>query len=187
MAEKTTTPATPKVIRTGTYEGMFLFGAGAAQDVNGAQNTVRGMIEKHGGQILVLKRWDERKLAFELKKQKRGVYIIAYFKAPTGAITAIDREVRLSEDVLRVLITEADHMNQAEMEAVEPQPIAPREERNPWDRPSDDRGPRRDFSGPRRDDRGPRNDGPRSDAPRGDDRGPRRDENAPEAAGAGKD
>jgi small subunit ribosomal protein S6 len=112
MAEKTTTPTTPKVIRTGTYEGMFLFGAAAAQDLNGAQNTVRGFIEKHGGQILVLKRWDERKLAYEVTKQKRGVYIIAYFTAPTTAIAPIEREVRLSEEVLRLLVTDADHLTQ---------------------------------------------------------------------------
>ena len=38
-------------------------------------------------------------------------------------MTAIERDVNLSDDVLRVLITEADHLNQQEMEAVEPQPI----------------------------------------------------------------
>jgi len=33
--------------------------------------------------------------------------------------------VKLSEEVLRVLVTSADHLNEAEMAAVEPQPIAP--------------------------------------------------------------
>ena len=42
------------------YEAMFLFGSGAAQDVQAAMNTVRGMIERHGGEVLVLKKWDER-------------------------------------------------------------------------------------------------------------------------------
>jgi ribosomal protein S6 len=92
------------------------------------------MIEKHGGQIQVIKRWDERKLAYEISKQKRGTYIIAFFKAPGGAIVHIERDVSLSEEVLRVLITSADHLNETEMAAVEPQPIAPPPERNPWDR-----------------------------------------------------
>ena len=34
------------------------------------------MIERHGGQIIVLKKWDERKLAYELGGQKRGLYMI---------------------------------------------------------------------------------------------------------------
>jgi small subunit ribosomal protein S6 len=121
-------------IRTAVYEGMFLFGSGAASDLAGAQKTVRGFIEKHGGEILVLKKWDERKLAYELAKNKRGVYIIAYFKAPTTAIAPIEREVRLSEEVIRVLVTDASHLNQAEMEAVEPQPIVKPEPSPSWDR-----------------------------------------------------
>ena len=42
--------------------------------------------------------------------------------------------MNLSEDVLRVLVTDAEHLNKDEMAAVEPQPIQPREERS-WDRP----------------------------------------------------
>ena len=155
------------------YEGMFLLPPAASTDLDAAIKLVRGIIEKHAGQIMVIKKWDERKLAYEVLRQKRGLYILAYFKAPGAAITAIERDVNLSDDVLRLLVTTADYLNEAEMAAVEPQPIQPREERNPWDRP-DDRGPR---DGPRRDD-GPR-DGPRRDdrAP-SYDRGPR-DDRAP--------
>ena len=145
----------PRKIRTGTYEGMFLFGSGASQDLTGAQTIVRGMIEKHGGEVLVLKKWDERKLAYELNKQKRGVYVIAFFKAPTTALAPLDRDVRLSEDVVRAMVTEADHLTQAEMEAVEPQPIV-RNEPPAWERGGGgfggDRGGDRPARGPRRDD-----------------------------------
>jgi small subunit ribosomal protein S6 len=115
------------------YEGMFLLGPTGA-DAEKAVALVRGMIEKHGGQIQVIKKWDERKLAFEIGKQKRGTYVIAFFKALGTAITPLERDVKLSEEVMRVLITSADHLNETEMAAVEPQPIAPPPERNPWDR-----------------------------------------------------
>ena len=115
------------------YEGMFLLGPSGAE-AEKAVAIVRGMIEKNGGQIQVIKKWDERKLAFEIGKQKRGTYVIAFFKAPGGAITHLERDVKLSEDVMRVLVTSADHLNETEMAAVEPQPIAPPPERNPWDR-----------------------------------------------------
>lgn len=163
---------------TNQYEGMFLFGSSAANDLEGAQNAVRSMVEKHGGQILVLKKWDERKLAYEIRGQKRGTYIVCFFTAPGTAVTAIERDVRLSDEVLRVLILRADDLNQEEMAAVEPQPIQPREERNPWDRPSFNEGGRRDDRG-YRDDRGSRDDrGPRP---------PRREEGATEAAPSAKD
>src|SRR5438094_4534207 len=94
------------------YEAMFLFGASATQEPEGAQNTVRSMVERHGGQVLVLKKWDERRLAYEINGQKRGTYVICYMKAPGAAVSAIERDVKLSDEVLRVMFTRADHLNQ---------------------------------------------------------------------------
>jgi small subunit ribosomal protein S6 len=161
------------------YEAMFLFPPPGVTDVEGMINTARGIIERHGGKILHIKRWDERKLAYEIKRQKRGTYIIAFYQGPGSSVSALERDVNLSEDVLRVLVTSADHLTQKEMEAVEPQPIQPREERAPWDRPDFNRPPR----GGDRGDRGERGDrGDRGD--RGE-RGPRREEAAPAGAEAG--
>ena len=175
MAEKQATPH--------QYEAMFLFGQSTATDLEHATQTVRQMIERHGGQVLVLKKWDERKLAYEIKGNKRGTYIISYFKAPGEAVTQIERDVNLSEEVLRVMVTRADHLNQQEMDAVEPQPII-REEKPSWER--DDRGFRSDRP---RDDR-PRDDRPRDDRPREDRprrEGKRDEAEAPAAAGADKE
>ena len=149
--------AATKTEKAAQYEAMFLLGPTATADPEGAITLCRGMIERHHGKVLLIKKWDERKLAYEVNGQKRGTYIIAFFTAPGEAVGPIERDVKLNEQVLRVMVTKADHLNQQEMEAVEPQRIEPREERNPWDRPSwndrpprDDRGPR----GPRRDEAG---------------------------------
>jgi small subunit ribosomal protein S6 len=139
--------AKPKAERK--YEAMFLLGAAATADVEKSVTLVRGIIEKHGGKMLVLKKWDERKLTYEIKGQKRGLYVISYFTAPSSAMASIERDVNLSEEVLRVLITDAEHLNQTEMEAVEPQPIQPREERAPWDRPYESTGGRDNRGGDR--------------------------------------
>ncbi|MEO6437176.1 MAG: 30S ribosomal protein S6 [Tepidisphaeraceae bacterium] len=173
MAKKTQKKAAaPVVARESTYEAMFLFPPPGTTDLDGMIKLAQGFIERHGGKVLLIKKWDERKLYYEIKKQKRGMYIIAYFTAAGTAVGQIERDVMLSEDVLRVLITTADHLKQKEMEAVEPQPIQPREERAPWDRPDFNRPPRRDDRGPS--DRAP------SDRPR-------RDEGAAVEAGAGMD
>lgn len=133
------------------YEAMFLLPAGASAEMEKSLATVRGMLERHGAQIIVLKKWDERKLAYELAGNKRGLYIIAYFRASGGAGVGVERDVNLSEEILRVLVTRVDHLNETEMAAVEPQPIQPREERprEPWNDDRRDRPPRRE---PRRDD-----------------------------------
>ena len=97
---------------------MFLLGPAGATEPQAQLELVRGIIERHGGKITVLKKWDERKLAYEIKGQKRGTYIISYFTAPGNAIAPIERDVKLSEDVIRVIVTRADHLNEKEMNAV---------------------------------------------------------------------
>ena len=128
------------------YEAMFLLGASATAEPEKGVDLCRGIIERHGGQIMVIKKWDERKLAYEVGGQKRGTYVISFFTAPGPAVAAIERDVKLSEEVLRVLVLKADHLNIDEMKSVEPQPIQVREERTPsWERPSigmEDRIPR---------------------------------------------
>ena len=177
------------------YEAMFLLPPAAAMDQDGTGlRLCRAIIERHGGQTIVIKRWDERKLSYEINGQKRGTYVIAYFRGPGGAISAIERDVKLSDEILRVMVTKADHLNEEEMNAVEPQPIV-REERPSWER--DDRGGYRGGGGdrgPRNDDRGPREERPRDDRPREGDRPredrppPRRRDEAPAAeAGANKE
>jgi small subunit ribosomal protein S6 len=137
------------------YEAMFLIGPAATQENEGGLKLARQILERHGATILVLKKWDERKLMYEIKRQKRGTYVISYFTAAPSAIAGIERDVKLSEDVLRVMVTDAAHLNADEMAKVEPQPIQPREERPSWDRPSyNDRPPRRDDRGPRREEAG---------------------------------
>src|SRR2546423_3431182 len=116
------------------YEAMFLLGTAATAEPEKGIETCRGIIERHGGQIMVIKKWDERKLTYEISGQKRGTYVISFFTAPGAAVAAIERDVKLSEEVLRVLVLKADHLNVDEMKAVEPQPIQWREERTRWDR-----------------------------------------------------
>ncbi len=153
MAKKT------KISEVNKYEGMFLLGPAVA-DPEAQQKLVRAVVEKHGGTVLVLKRWDERKLAYEVGKQKRGTYIICYFSAQPSAVSPLERDVRLGDDFLRILVTKADHLTQAEMEAVEPQPIV-KEERPAYGDFGGFGGGGRDFGGGGRDFGGGRDGGGR--------------------------
>ncbi len=156
--------------KTSKYEALFLMGTSLTADLEGSLKLTQALIEKHGGSILVNKKWDDRKLTYEIGKAKRGLYIITYFTSPGAAIAPLERDVKLSEDFLRILVTTAEHLTLEEMNAVEPQPIAPPQpERAPWDMPQTDRP-----------DRGGDRGGDRPRAPRP----PRRDE---AEAAVGKD
>lgn len=104
-----------RTIPTVKYEAMFLFPQAATADLKSAVEHVKEGITKNGGNILAIKKWGDRQLAFPIKKQKRGVYILAYFAAATDKLGAIERSFNLSEQVLRHLVTRVDHLNDEEI------------------------------------------------------------------------
>ncbi len=103
--------------RVNLYEGLFLLNQqAAASDFAGCVEFVRQVFQRAEAEVLVLRRWEERKLAFEVRGQKRGIYLLAYFKARGTQIANIERDCNLSEQVLRTLILKADHIGEIELE-----------------------------------------------------------------------
>jgi small subunit ribosomal protein S6 len=106
-------------IRTYPYEAMFLIGQAAAANLPEVLDHIKDIFSRAGAEVIAMKKWDERRLAYEIKKQKRGLYILTYFRAQNTAITGIERDVNLSEKVLRVMILRADHLTEDEMRAAD--------------------------------------------------------------------
>jgi len=87
------------------YEGLFLVNpAQASTDWEAVLQHTKEIITKHGGKILQANKWAERKLAFPIKRQKRGTYILVQFEAPPESLTKINADCRLSEIILRAMI-----------------------------------------------------------------------------------
>tara|TARA_B100001059_G_scaffold233441_1_gene273511 strand:- start:13655 stop:14197 length:543 start_codon:yes stop_codon:yes gene_type:complete len=106
---------------TNNYEGLFLLPQSAGSDLGGATELVKGLLDKVGAEIISFKKWDERRLAYEIKGNKRGLYFLCYFKIAGQEIAALERQCLLSEDMLRHLITRADHLTMEEMMAIDAQ------------------------------------------------------------------
>lgn len=95
------------------YECMFLLDTNkVAGDVPGAAKQLHAVLEKHGAEILASRPWDERRLAYPIRRahavHKKGLYYLTYFRAEGKALTPIDADVRLSELVLRSLVIRID-------------------------------------------------------------------------------
>jgi len=110
---------TPSKNRKGQYEAMFLVSPAEAADLNAIVEHIMHLITHGGGEIIAFSKWDERRLAYEVKKNKRGVYFLCYFEVDTVRVTDIERGCNLSERILRVLITNAEHLSVDEMKATE--------------------------------------------------------------------
>ncbi|MGA0059902.1 MAG: 30S ribosomal protein S6 [Planctomycetota bacterium] len=85
-----------------TYEAMVLLdNREVKQGWQALKDQVCGLFTKHGASIKSAKRWDERRLAYPIKHQLRGTYLLAYFEAETSEIAAIRRELEYAESVFR--------------------------------------------------------------------------------------
>ncbi len=107
--------------RIRTYEGMFLFPQSATANLQEAADHVKGILERCGATISSFQKWDDRRLAYEVQGNKRGVYFLAYFTAPTSALAEIERRCNLSEELLRSMVTSAEHIPSEIIEANEGQ------------------------------------------------------------------
>ena len=104
---------------TANYEAMFLISQGAATDLAGVVDHINHLFERAGATLIAMSKWDERRLAFEIDKQKRGVFLLTYFNAPRTAIQGFERDCNLSETLMRVLILRVDHLSMDEMKATD--------------------------------------------------------------------
>jgi small subunit ribosomal protein S6 len=92
-------------MKTREYEAMFLLDhAAAVADFDGTAGVVDQILAKNGATIVQKEKWDERKLAFEIRGHKRATYYLVYFKAPTTAIKPILADLELSDKLIRQLI-----------------------------------------------------------------------------------
>jgi small subunit ribosomal protein S6 len=101
------------------YEGLFLFPQAQAGNLQGAVDHLKEILSRAKAEVIGLRKWDERRLAYEIKGNKRGVYFLVYFRAPGSVLTGIERACNLSEQLLRSLIVRADHLTQEQMEAAD--------------------------------------------------------------------
>ncbi len=107
------------------YEAMFLIdSAKATADWSGMLEVITKVLEKSGAEIVSMEKWDERELAYEIQKRSRGTYILCYFNADGAKIQEIERNIQLSEQIMRVLILCTDSMNKEDLEKDTPAMIA---------------------------------------------------------------
>lgn len=128
------------------YESIFI----ARQDITAAQVDALAaefaeIVRKHGGQVTKTEPWGLRSLAYRIKKNRKGHYVLFNIDAPAAAVQELERNMRLHEDVLRYLSVQVE-----ELEAG-PSAILRRDDRDGErsDRPerSGSFSPRRDGSG----------------------------------------
>lgn len=104
------------------YEAMFLFDNAVARDWASIEQEVRRLCDRCGAELLACAKFDERKLAYEIKRRKRGTYVLTYFDAPLDRIGELERDARLSEMILRLLVVRADGVSEEKLAQLKSHP-----------------------------------------------------------------
>jgi len=96
------------------YENVFI----ARQDIAATQvdaliERFSGVIAANGGKITKTENWGLRTLAYRMKKNRKGYYVLFNIDAPAAAVIELERQMRLDEDVLRYLSVRVDELDDA--------------------------------------------------------------------------
>jgi len=91
------------------YEGMFILDANRfGRDPEGVSGQISAMIENLGGEMLVSRLWEERRLAYPIKGHRKGVYWLTYFRIEGDRVSDLKRQCRISEEIIRSLFLKVE-------------------------------------------------------------------------------
>ena len=86
------------------YECVFIARNDVTQQqVDGIADHVTQLMEADGGAVRKREYWGLRSLAYRIKKNRKGHYMLLGLEAPPASITEMERQLRLNEDVLRFM------------------------------------------------------------------------------------
>ena len=94
------------------YESVLI----ARQDLGAAQvNTLVSelseVIKNEGGEVVKVDNWGLKNLAYRIKKNRKGYYVLLDIVAPAKAIAEYERRIRLNEDVIRYMTVRVNEFN----------------------------------------------------------------------------
>ena len=79
------------------------------------EETLTGVVEKfgsliaeNGGEVVSVDKWGKRRLAYEIKDYREGIYILVNFKGEAGTARELDRVLKITDEILRFMIVLKD-------------------------------------------------------------------------------
>ena len=91
------------------YENIVILNASLSdEEIETAAGKITDLITNSGGTILKTDVWGRRKLAYEIKKQKKGFYILFLFQAPSPVIRKLEDYYKVYDPVVKFLVIRLD-------------------------------------------------------------------------------
>jgi small subunit ribosomal protein S6 len=88
---------------------MFLLDTNRyGRDPEGVSGQIPAMIEQAGGEVLVSRLWEERRLAYSIRGRRKGTYWLTYFRIGGHKLVELNRKSQLNDNILRALFIKID-------------------------------------------------------------------------------
>ncbi len=86
------------------YESIFIINPNLSDDETaGIIKKMQDVIAKQGGEMLKFEDWGKKKLAYEIRKQKRGHYAFFQFKSAPTVVSELERTYKLTDTIIKFL------------------------------------------------------------------------------------
>jgi len=91
------------------YETIYVLRPNTTNEQVAEVNTrVRHVIEGMGGKVIKLDNWGKRRLAYEVAKERKGIYLYWLYLAQPGVVEETERNLRMLDSVIRYLTVKVD-------------------------------------------------------------------------------
>ena len=82
-----------------------------ASQVNSLVENLSEVLKREGGEVVKVDNWGLKNLAYRIKKNRKGHYVLLNITAPAKAIFEYERLMRLNEDIIRYMTIKVDEFN----------------------------------------------------------------------------
>ncbi len=82
-----------------------------ASQVNALVENLSEVLKREGGEVVKTDNWGLKNLAYRIKKNRKGHYVLLNIVAPAKAIFEYERLMRLNEDIIRYMTIKVDEFN----------------------------------------------------------------------------
>jgi small subunit ribosomal protein S6 len=83
----------------------------SAQAVDALATHLKTIVEGEGGKVEKHEYWGLRGLAYRIKKNRKGHYVLLNINAPSNAVVELERQLKINEDVLRYITVKVDQFD----------------------------------------------------------------------------
>lgn len=91
------------------YEVLFIADPNLGEpEVDALTAQVQGFIEKEGGKIQKVEKWGKKRLAYVIKKQREGSYVLLVAEAQPAVVKEVERRIRVTDGVLKFITVRID-------------------------------------------------------------------------------